>query len=189
MSEPGDDLELIQAVVRQDPAALMALYDRYGRLSFALAYRILGDPGAAEEAVQDAFMLVWRRAATFDPSRGSGVRAWLTTIVHHRAIDLLRKRSGKPRDQTPLDEVEAVLATPEPWGEVAERLDRDRVRAAVATLPTDQQTAIELAYFDGLSHREIADRTGLPLGTVKGRVRLGLRKLHGLLVEAPGPAP
>jgi len=189
VAEPGDDLQLIQAVVRQDPAALMALYDRHGRLAFALAYRVLGDPGAAEEAVQDAFMLVWRRAATFDPSRGSGVRAWLTTIVHHRAIDLLRKRSGRLRDQTPLDEAEAAVASPEPWGEVAARLDRDRVRAAVAALPDDQQRAIELAYFDGLSHREIADRTGMPLGTVKGRVRLGLRKLRGLLAEAPGPAP
>ena len=186
MAEPGDDLQLIQAVVRQDPAALMALYDRHGRLAFALAYRILGDPGAAEEAVQDAFMLVWRRAATFDPARGSGVRAWLTTIVHHRAIDLLRKRAGRQRDQTPLDEAEAALASPEPWGEVAERLDRERIRTAVSALPDDQQKAIELAYFDGLSHREIADQTGMPLGTVKGRVRLGLRKLHGLLAE---PAP
>lgn len=184
MAEPGDDLQLIAAVVRQEPDALMALYDRHGRLAFALAYRILGDPGLAEEAVQDAFMLVWRRAATFDPARGSAVRAWLTTIVHHRSIDLLRKRSGRPREQTPLDEVEAVLASPGPWGEVAEALDRDRVRSAVASLPNEQQTAIELAYFDGLTHREIAEQTGLPLGTVKGRVRLGLRRLHGLLAES-----
>lgn len=189
MAERGDDLELIQAVVRQDPAALMSLYDRHGRLAFALAYRILGDAGAAEEAVQDAFMLVWRRATTFDPARGSGVRAWLTTIVHHRAIDLLRKRSGKARDQTPLDEAEAALASPDVWGDVAAGLDRDRVRQAVAALPDDQQRAIELAYFDGLSHREIADRTGMPLGTVKGRVRLGLRKLQGMLAEVPGPSP
>ncbi|HEU0115419.1 MAG TPA: sigma-70 family RNA polymerase sigma factor, partial [Thermomicrobiales bacterium] len=89
-----DDAELLRAVVRRDASALMALYDRYGRLAFGLAYRVLGDAGAAEEAVQDAFMLVWRRAETFDPGRGSGVRAWLLTIVHHRAIDL-RRRQGR----------------------------------------------------------------------------------------------
>lgn len=188
--EPADD-ELITLVAARDHRALMALYDRHGRMAFALAYRVLGDAQAAEEAVQDAFLQVWRRAETFDPARGSGGRAWLLTIVRNRAVDGLRRRTGRAREATPLEEVEAtaVAATPGPWAEVAATLDRERVRTAVAELPRDQQDAIRLAYFDGLSHGEIADRTGIPLGTVKGRVRLGLRKLATLLAEPGGPAP
>ena len=188
--EPSDD-ELIVRVVDRDHAALMALYDRHGRLAFALAYRILGDAQGAEEAVQDAFLQVWRRAETFDRGRGFGGRAWVLAIVRNRAIDGLRRRSGRARETTPLEDVEATTAaeTPGPWAEVSAGLERDRVRAAVAELPREQQDAIRLAYFDGLSHGEIADRTGLPLGTVKGRVRLGLRKLAGLLAEPGGPSP
>ncbi len=184
-SEP-DDAALLQGIVRQEPAALMALYDRYGRLAFGLAYRTLGDAGIAEEAVQDAFMLVWRRAGTFDPSRGSGVRAWLLTIVHHKAIDL-RRRHGRATTMDDIDQAESVLAAPDVWQAVGQHLDRDRVRAAVAALPNEQQQAIELAYFDGLSHREIAERTGAPLGTIKGRMRLGLRKLAEALADGPAP--
>lgn len=190
--QPTDD-DLILAVARRDPAALMSLHDRYARLAFGLAYRILGEAGAAEETVQDAFMLVWNRATLFDPSPGRGqgkARSWLMTIVHHRAIDVYRRRSGRTGDSQPLDGLEDILSTPDIWGEIAEGLDRDRVRAAVATLPPDQREAIELAYFDGLTHREIADRGGTPLGTVKGRLRLGLRKLYGLLAEPePRTAP
>jgi RNA polymerase sigma-70 factor (ECF subfamily) len=188
--EPSDD-ELIASVVDRDHAALMALYDRHGRLAFALAYRVLGDAQGAEEAVQDAFLQVWRRAETFDRERGFGGRAWLLAIVRNRAIDGIRRRSGRARETTPLEDVEATTPTsaPGPWAEVSAALERDRVRAAVAELPREQQDAIRLAYFDGLSHGEIADRTGLPLGTVKGRVRLGLRKLAGLLAEPGGPSP
>ncbi len=188
--EPADD-ELITRVVARDHRALMALYDRHGRMAFALAYRVLGDAQAAEEVVQDAFLQVWRRAETFDPARGSGARAWLLTIVRNRAVDGLRRRSGRLREATPLEDVEATAAStaPGPWAEVSSGLDRERVRAAVAELPREQQDAIRLAYFDGLSHGEIADRTGIPLGTVKGRVRLGLRKLANLLAEPGGPAP
>lgn len=188
--EPTDE-ELIARVVDRDHAALMTLYDRHGRLAFALAYRVLGDAQGAEEAVQDAFLQVWRRAETFDRNRGFGGRAWVLAIVRNRAIDGLRRRSGRARESTPLEEVELTAAaqTPGPWAEVAAGLERDRVRAAVAELPPEQQDAIRLAYFDGLSHGEIADRTGLPLGTVKGRVRLGLRKLAGLLADPHGPSP
>ncbi len=188
--EPADD-ELITRVVARDHRALMALYDRHGRMAFALAYRVLGDAQAAEEVVQDAFLQVWRRAKTFDPARGSGARAWLLTIVRNRAVDGLRRRSGRLREATPLEDVEATAAStaPGPWAEVSSGPDRERVRAAVAELPREQQDAIRLAYFDGLSHGEIADRTGIPLGTVKGRVRLGLRKLANLLAEPGGPAP
>ena len=184
---PGDD-ELITAVARGDHPALLALYDRYGRIGYGLAYRILGDAGAAEEAVQDAYLRVWRRASTFDASRG-GVRSWLLTIVHHCAIDLLRRRAGAPPVVAGLDEMADRQSVPDAWSEVSERIESERVRTAVETLPGEQRRAIEMAFFDGLTHREIAERDGLPLGTVKGRLRLGLRRLSGLLAEpAPGAA-
>jgi RNA polymerase sigma-70 factor, ECF subfamily len=179
--ETGDD-QLIAAVARGDHPALLALYDRHGRMAYGLAYRILGESGAAEEAVQDAYLRVWRRASTFDPSRG-GVRSWLLTIVHHCAIDLLRRRAGAPPVVAGLDEIAERQAVPDAWSDVSGRLEQDRVRTAVATLPGEQRRAIEMAYFDGLTHREIAERDGLPLGTVKGRLRLGLRRLYGLLAE------
>ena len=182
---PPDD-ELIVAIAQGDHPALLALYDRHGRLGYGLAYRMLGESGAAEEAVQDAFLRVWRRAATFDPSRGS-VRSWLMTIVHHCAIDLHRKRAGGPNIVAGLDEIAEQTPAPDTWSEVSGKLDQERVRAAVAQLPQEQRRAIELAYFDGLTHREIAERDGLPLGTVKGRLRLGLQRLYASLAEpAPG---
>ena len=190
MADPGD-VDLIQAVARREPTALVALYERHGRLAFALAYRVLGDAPSAEEAVQDAFLRVWRHAATFDPARGGNVRAWLLTIVHHRAIDARRRRHGHPGEHVALEAVEGTLAAPDVWGEVARGLEGERVRDAVAALPGEQRRAIELAYYEGLTHGEIATRTGAPLGTVKGRLRLGLRRLHGLLsapVEQPGGA-
>ncbi len=183
MADPAQsDDELIAAVARGDHPALLALYDRHGRVAYGLAYRILGDAGAAEEAVQDAFLRIWRRASTFDPSRGM-VRSWLLTIVHHCAIDQLRRRSGSPPVVAGLDEVAERQAVPDAWSDVSGRLESERVRGAVAALPSDQRRAIELAFFDGLTHREIAERDGLPLGTVKGRLRLGLRRLYGLLAE------
>lgn len=182
--EPGDDL-LIAAVARGDHQALLALYDRHGRVAYGLAYRILGEAGAAEEAVQDALLRVWRRGSTFDPARG-GVRSWLLTIVHHCAIDLHRRRAGAPPVVAGLDEIADRQAVPDAWSEVSGQMEQERVRSAVSTLPGEQRRAIEMAYFDGLTHREIAERDGLPLGTVKGRLRLGLRRLHGLLAE-PGP--
>lgn len=188
MADPdaGDD-ELIAAVARGDHPALLALYDRHGGIAFGLAYRILGEAGAAEEAVQDAFLRIWRRAATFDPARGS-VRPWLLTIVHHCAIDLRRRRAGAPPVVAGLDEIAERTPAADAWGDLSGRLDSERVRAAVAALPGEQRRAIEMAYFDGLTHREIAERDGLPLGTVKGRLRLGLRRLYGLLAEPAAEA-
>jgi RNA polymerase sigma-70 factor, ECF subfamily len=184
---PGDD-ELITAVASGDHPALLTLYDRHGRIAYGLAYRILGDAGAAEEAVQDAYLRVWRRASTFDASRG-GARSWLLTIVHHCAIDLLRRRAGAPPVVAGLDEMADRRSVPDAWSEVSGRIESERVRTAVETLPGEQRRAIEMAFFDGLTHREIAERDGLPLGTVKGRLRLGLRRLSGLLAEpAPGVA-
>jgi len=180
--EFGDD-DLIQGMARRDLTALMALYDRYDRVAFALAYRVLDDAATAEEVVQDAFLLAWRRAPSFDVARGGSLRAWLLTIVHHRAIDA-RRRLGRHRETFGLEAVEETLAVPGVWDEVVRRLERDEIRAAVGALPENQRHAIELAYFDGLTHREIAERTGLPLGTVKSRLRLGLEKLHGALSAA-----
>ncbi len=188
MVEPGDD-ELIAAVARGDPSALVGLYDRFGRLAFGLAYRILEDASLAEETVQDAFMQVWRRADTFDPTRGGNVRAWLLTVVHNRAIDARRRYLDRRPRPVPLENVEAVLSVPDVWREVSIRLTRDEVRAAVDTLPAEQKQAIELAYFEGLTHQEIAQRTEVPLGTIKGRLRLGLKKMHTVLsapVDANG---
>ncbi|HET9017141.1 MAG TPA: sigma-70 family RNA polymerase sigma factor [Thermomicrobiaceae bacterium] len=180
--EPAEwaDDELVRAIAGRDADAMVALYDRYGRLAFALAYRILADGSAAEEVVQDAFLRVWRQAAGFDPGRGT-LRSWLLTIVHHRAIDVLRRRAGRGAGDVELEAVEYGLAGPDVWGEVAAKLQREQVRAAVAALPPEQRLAVELAYFEGLTHVEIAERTGAPLGTVKGRLRLGLKKLQETL--------
>lgn len=182
MTEPGDE-ELIAAVARRDSSAVVALYDRYGRLAFALAYRILDDATLAEETVQDAFLQVWRRANTFDPSRGGNVRAWLLTVVHNRAIDARRRYIDRRPRPVPLENVEAVLSVPDVWREVSVRLTRDEVRAAVDLLPDEQRQAIELAFFEGLTHQEISQRINVPLGTVKGRLRLGLKKIHATLME------
>ena len=182
VTEPGDE-ELIAAVARRDSSAVVTLYDRYGRIAFALAYRILEDAALAEETVQDAFLLVWRRASTFDPTRGGNVRAWLLTVVHNRAIDARRRYIDRRQRPVPLENVEAVLSVPDVWPEVSARLTRAEVRAAVETLPAEQRQAIELAYFEGLTHQEISQRINVPLGTVKGRLRLGLKKLYVTLME------
>jgi RNA polymerase sigma-70 factor (ECF subfamily) len=172
-----DDHDLLRAIGAGDADALVSLYDRYGRLAFGVAYRILQDASSAEEVVQDAFLRVWRQAATYDPGRGN-VRGWITSIVHHRAIDLLRGKAGRQRQEVAIDDVERTLAGGDVWTQVAQTLDREQVLAAVGSLPVDQRRAVELAYFQGLTHQEIADSTGVPLGTVKSRLRLGLRKLY-----------
>lgn len=176
-----EDGDLILAIARQDADALLAMYDRYGRLSFALAYRIVGDPSLAEEVVQDAFLQVWNRASTFDLARGGNVRGWLMTIVHNRSIDYRRRDLDRRPPHVPLDDVDDLLSVPDVWGEVSATLTREQMRAAVDTLPRDQRRAIELAFFDGLTHGEIAEREDAPLGTIKGRLRLGLKKLRAVL--------
>ncbi len=188
VTEPGDE-ELIAAVARRDSSAVVALYDRYGRIAFALAYRILEDAALAEETVQDAFLLVWRRASTFDPTRGGNVRAWLLTVVHNRAIDARRRYIDRRQRPVPLENVEAVLSVPDVWPEVSAQLTREEVRAAVETLPAEQRQAIELAYFEGLTHQEISQRINVPLGTVKGRLRLGLKKMYVKLMEPEPRGP
>lgn len=143
--------------------------------------RVLGDPARAEDAVQDAFMNIWHRASSFDPDRGS-LRAWLLTSVRNRSIDYLRGRGAHERREDDLPpEMAGAQAQSDPWREVALSLERTAVREAMASLPTEQRQVIEMAFFGGYSHSEIADRTQVPLGTVKGRMRLGLEKMSSYL--------
>ena len=166
-----------------DLGALDGLYEHYGAMAFSIAYRITNDRTAAEDVVQEAFLGAWRNAARYVDARGS-VRTWLLSIVHHRAIDAIRRR--RPTTELPGAEapVPVALTLPDTWAEVEQRLDRDTVRAALDTISQVQREAIELAYFGGLSQTEIAERTGVPLGTVKGRLRLGLAGLRAALLAA-----
>jgi RNA polymerase sigma factor (sigma-70 family) len=177
---PRTDEELLAAVARGDEAAVAALYDRYGRVAYGLALRILRDPALAEDAVQDAFLSAWRTAAAFDPSLGK-TSTWLLTLVHRRAVDLVRRedrRRGGPLDDAP---VAAAGSTDEA---AFVREERRRVQGALALLPDDQRQALQLAYYGGLSQAELAERLGVPLGTIKSRMFAGLAKLRDLLGEA-----
>ena len=168
-------------LARGDLGALDRLYEQYGAMAFSIAYRITGDRSAAEDVVQDAFLGAWRNAGRYADARGS-VRTWLLSIVHHRAIDAIRRR----RPTVELPDPEAVLpdtlTLPDAWGDVVLRLDREAVRGAMTSISAVQREAIELAYFGGLTQTEIAERTGVPLGTVKGRLRLGLQGLRSALL-------
>ena len=178
------DEDLMTLVDRKDPDAFEAFYDRHGGAAYSLAHRIVGDPGLAEDVTQEAFLSIWRSNARFDPARGS-VRAWALGIVRNRAIDALR-RSARPVPKLDLDD-EAVLEN-QPGQErtEAEAIRRDtagRLRRALGILPREQSQVIELAYFGGFSHSEIAEMVGVPLGTIKGRMRLGLEKIRTTLAE------
>ncbi|HKW71286.1 MAG TPA: sigma-70 family RNA polymerase sigma factor [Candidatus Dormibacteraeota bacterium] len=178
----GDE-ELAAGLAAGNHVALAELYDRYAGLAYGVAIRILGDPGRAEDAVQDAFMNVWSRAASFDAERGS-VRAWLLTAVRNRSIDYLRGRGAHERQEDELqpDVAYATSSPSDPWREVSVALERSAVRDAIGSLPAEQRQVVELAYFGGYTHTEIADMTRLPLGTVKGRMRLALEKLSSYLL-------
>ncbi len=172
------DRVLVAAIEARDADALARLYDRHAARLLGLACRILGETGEAEEVVQEVFLYAWRAASSFDASRGS-VLAWLTVATRSRSIDRLRARRssstadaaprGKPIEAAAGDDVEAGSAARE-WEVLC--------RAAVVDLPAEQRYALELAYFEGLTHQEIAERTSTPLGTVKTRIRLGLMKLR-----------
>jgi RNA polymerase sigma-70 factor (ECF subfamily) len=165
-------------VTEGDSAAFAVIYDRHGGVAYSLAYRMCGRAQAAEDVVQEAFLSAWRRASSYDPARGS-LRTWLLGIVHHRAVDALRKTGGDARRRVdiPVEELD-FDADIRVDGEVIER-DRARfVRGAMDELPAEQRKVIELAYFGGFTHTEIADMLGVPIGTVKGRMRLGLSKLR-----------
>jgi RNA polymerase sigma-70 factor (ECF subfamily) len=181
------DEELLAGLAAGRLEALDALYERYKSMAFGIARRITADDVLAEDVVQDAFLGAWRGADRYVEGRGS-VKTWLLSIVHHRAIDVVRRR--RPTGDLPAEDegkpVPSVLTLPDVWGEVSERLDRETVGSALATLPDAQREALELAYWGGLSQSEIADRLGVPLGTVKSRVRLALVALRRQL--GPGVA-
>jgi RNA polymerase sigma-70 factor (ECF subfamily) len=173
-----DDTALVALMARRDEQALGALYDRYHRLAFSLALRVVGERALAEEIVLDAFVNVWRAATSFAEERGRFV-AWLMSVTRHRAIDELRRLSVRPEGSAV--ELNEAVRTPQPDGleEVVEvRHRREQVRAVLAGLPAAQRQVIELAYFGGLTQQEIADKTDTPLGTVKTRMRLGLIKMR-----------
>jgi RNA polymerase sigma-70 factor (ECF subfamily) len=174
---PPDDA-LIAALAGRDLAALATLYDRYARISYALAYRILGEPEAAEDVVHDGFISAWRGAASYRAERGN-VRGWLLSIVHHRAVDVLRRKTTfRP---APLEAAEQRPSDDDTAEEAARNVDHATVRAALEALPAAQRRTIELAYFGGYTHVELAEIMGVPLGTVKGRMRIGLQKLRRAL--------
>jgi RNA polymerase sigma-70 factor (ECF subfamily) len=174
-ASPADDADraVLVRLAEGELDALEELYDRYKTMAYSIAYRITSDATLAEDVVQEAFLGAWRNAARYVEGRGS-VKTWLLAIVHHRAIDAVRRR----RPTTELPDVEvpppAALTLPDVWAEVSSVLDADTVQAALATLSEVQREAIELAYFGGLTQQEIAERTATPLGTVKSRMRLGL---------------
>jgi RNA polymerase sigma-70 factor (ECF subfamily) len=162
---------------------LETLYDRYHAMAYALALRITTETGLAEDVVQDSFLGLWRNAARYAEEKGS-VRGWLLAIVRHRAIDAMRRqRAGVVLGDEATEVLPAALTLPDIWPEVSGRLDAQQVRVALMVLPPAQREVIELAYFDGLTQREIADRTHAPLGTVKSRMRLGMVALKEHLVD------
>jgi RNA polymerase sigma-70 factor (ECF subfamily) len=187
LASPADDADraALERVAGGDHGAIEILYERYKSMTYALALRITGDAALAEDVVQDAFVGAWRNAARYEQGRGS-VKTWLLSIVHHRAIDATRRR----RPTTELPEAEgptpAPLVVSDVWPEVAGRLDREAVLAALTTLSDVQREALELGYFGGLTQQEIALRTATPLGTVKSRMRLGLLALRRVIeVDRP----
>jgi RNA polymerase sigma-70 factor, ECF subfamily len=177
--DPADsDRALVARIETRDSEALGVLYDRHSARLLGLAHRILGDTGEAEEVLQEVFLYVWKAAATFDPSRGP-VLAWLLVATRSRAIDRIRsRRSPGGAGLRSLEEAPEAASREDVESEAASREWEEQCRTAIAELPADQRTALELAYFEGLTQQEIAVKTATPLGTVKTRVRLGLMKLR-----------
>jgi RNA polymerase sigma-70 factor, ECF subfamily len=178
------DEDLMPLVGRQDPLAFEVFYDRHSGAAYSLAYRIVGSRTAAEDVTQEALISIWRSGARYDRARGS-VRAWTLGIVRNRAIDLLRKESGRsPKLVSDGDElIERRPAEELTDAEALRRETAREVRGAIRHLPDDQSRVIQLAYFGGFSHSEIAEMLNEPLGTVKGRMRLGMDKIRATLAE------
>jgi RNA polymerase sigma-70 factor (ECF subfamily) len=166
------DISLISAVRSGDERAMAALYDRYSGIVYSIALRVLGDTSAAEDILQEVFIQVWRSPAAFDSSRGN-LGAWLAVIARNRAIDNLRKRRSETDIEDVVVSIECDLA-----GDAERTRAMDKVRRALGAMPPAQRSALELAYFEGLTHTEIASKTGEPLGTVKTRIRTGLLALR-----------
>lgn len=166
------DATAISAIRSGDQSAMAALYDRYSSIVYSVALRVLGDTGAAEDVLQDVFMQLWRNPGLFDSSRGS-LGAWLAVIARNRAIDALRKRRPESDIEDVVISVETDLASEADRARAAEK-----VRSVLGSMPASQRAALEMAYFEGLTHTEIAAKTGAPLGTIKTRIRAGLTTLR-----------
>ena len=160
-----------------DGQAFALLYERHGRAAYSLAYRMLGERQAAEDLAQDAFIKVWRGASSYQSERGR-VRTWMLSVVHNRSIDQLRANATRRRMQEKIEASAPRSQPSEAFAESWRNSQRDQVREALNTLPAEQLKILELAYFSGYTHVEIVDLLGLPLGTVKGRMQLGLKKLR-----------
>jgi RNA polymerase sigma-70 factor (ECF subfamily) len=182
------DEDLISLVEAADAEAFATLYDRHSRAAFSLAYRMMGERQAAEDLTQDAFLKVWRGASSYRADRGS-VRTWILSIVHNRGIDQIRSQASRRRTQ---ERVEASAPRSQPseaFAEAWRNSQRDQVREALNTLPSEQLKILELAYFSGYTHVEISDVLDLPLGTVKGRMRLGLKKIRDYFESRSAAVP
>lgn len=172
------DAELLRRVTLRDASAFEALFERYKGIAFGLAYRLVGDRELAEDVVQEAFLSVWCGAATFRPERGSA-RSWILSGVHHRGIDQLRRRRDLPVDDAEMEVIAGAAASRE--GDPAESAIGLDVQRALASLPDEQRLAVQLAYFGGHTCDEIARALEIPVGTVKGRLRLAMQKLRATL--------
>lgn len=179
---PSEDRALLAQVQRGDEQALAELYDRYSPLLYSVALRILRRPADAEDAVQDAWLQVWRLAASYDPARGA-LAAWLLTVVRTRALDRLRGLTTRGRAEARVEPEGHVAPIEDPAKRAGERQMGGRVREALAQLSDSQRQVLEIAYFEGLPQSEIAARVGAPLGTVKSWTRQGLQKLRELLPQ------
>jgi RNA polymerase sigma-70 factor, ECF subfamily len=178
----NDEAQLIQRIIQKDQIALSELYQRYGGLVYSLALRVLTNSTLAEEATQDTFMKVWNQAYTWDANKGK-LSTWLMTITRYTAIDRLRKEQHRPAASVALEDIEDLIGK-RSFMDTAQGQDRQLLRSLMQNLPNEQIQVIELAFFQGLSHSEIADELTLPLGTVKTRLRLGLQKLKVLWLDA-----
>lgn len=177
-ADVADD-DLMERMARGDRRALDALYARHGGLALALAQRMLGERNAAEDIVQDAFVALWRRASDFDRAR-CAPRTWLLTIVRNRSIDELRRRALLAKRTATVEEQPPAIDD-NPWPETWKRTCGTAIRSALAELPPEQREVVELGFYGDLSHAQIATRLGAPLGTVKKRMRSGLKRLRTLL--------
>lgn len=177
VGEAIDDADVVRRIGGGETAALGELYDRYGRVVFAVIYRMVASPEAAEEVTQDVFHAVWRRAGTYRPDRGA-VRGWLLTIARNAGIDWRRSKLSRLAREAPIDDAAELPDEMRVDERVNIRLRDERVRSVVSSLPEEQRQVLDLAFWGGLSQTEIAAKTGIPLGTVKSRVRLAMIKLR-----------
>lgn len=181
-----EDAALLARVADGDEAAIEAVYQRYGGACYRLARRLIGDAQLAEDVVQQVFLTLWQRNG-YDPARGA-VSTWLLTLTHHKAVDMLRRDKGRRQRLAGEQELLEIEATgPGPAEATWARLRAERTRAALRTLPVDQREVLLLAYYGGYTQSEIADITGLPLGTVKSRTFQAMRRLRGQLAGIDGP--